>query len=181
MKPQLSFYDTPDGVVAFSTTRHGGVSHRVAAHQTRNVENSTGIFSVGMRFTIIHHLPIISRDGNSFLLDDQYHIPLDIELHSGEVGIRAAEISSCEGVGIGVSIGTRYLRSACEGDRSQIKPSVFARKVIAGHRMRNSIIGHRIGATFHIHGNSGKRSNGEVTCVNHNFVTALHVNGMVKF
>jgi len=26
MKPQLSFYDTPDGVVAFSTTRHGGVS-----------------------------------------------------------------------------------------------------------------------------------------------------------
>ncbi len=26
MKPQLFLYDTPDGVVAFSTTRHGGVS-----------------------------------------------------------------------------------------------------------------------------------------------------------
>lgn len=113
MKPQLFLYDTPDGVVAFSTTRHGGVSKGNYASLNINgycgdakedVAENRRLLCMSLNLSDESHLVIPHQThGTTVLTVDKTFLSLDEEQRQQRLEGIDAVITNVPQVCIGVS------------------------------------------------------------------------------
>lgn len=113
MKPQLFLYDTPDGVVAFSTTRHGGVSKGNYASLNINgycgddkddVAKNRRLLCMSLNLSDESHLVIPHQThGTTVLTVDKTFMALDEEQRQQRLEGIDAVITNVPQVCIGVS------------------------------------------------------------------------------
>ena len=113
MKPQLFLYDTPDGVVAFSTTRHGGVSKGNCASLNINgycgdakedVAENRRLLCMSLNLSDESHLVIPHQThGTTVLTVDKTFMALDEEQRQQRLEGIDAVITNVPQICIGVS------------------------------------------------------------------------------
>lgn len=113
MKPQLFLYDTPDGVVAFSTTRHGGVSKGNYASLNINgycgdakedVAENRRLLCMSLNLSDESHLVIPHQThGTTVLTVDKTFLSLDEEQRQQRLEGIDAVITNVPQICIGVS------------------------------------------------------------------------------
>lgn len=113
MKPQLFLYDTPDGVVAFSTTRHGGVSKGNYASLNINgycgdakedVAKNRRLLCMSLNLSDESHLVIPHQThGTTVLTVDKTFLSLDEEQRQQRLEGIDAVITNVPQICIGVS------------------------------------------------------------------------------
>ena len=113
MKPQLFLYDTPDGVVAFSTTRHGGVSKGNYASLNINgycgdakedVAENRRLLCMSLNLSDESHLVIPHQThGTTVLTVDKTFMALDEEQRQQRLEGIDAVITNVPQICIGVS------------------------------------------------------------------------------
>lgn len=113
MKPQLFLYDTPDGVVAFSTTRHGGVSKGNYASLNINgycgdakedVAKNRRLLCMSLNLSDESHLVIPHQThGTTVLTVDKTFMALDEEQRQQRLEGIDAVITNVPQICIGVS------------------------------------------------------------------------------